>query len=398
MGGRKLLSFSAVCGLVIGGCADGSAPGPQPFTVDTLTSGRIVIENDGTGVWDETTAWTLEETMRLGTVDAGGPEQFSEIYWIDEDDQGRVYILDNQAQEIRVFDVDGTYSHTIGRRGEGPGEFTRAAGMNWAPDGRLWVYDTQRFSVFEREGAFVDSWPRQTRGVIFPWYGGFVPDRQFIDWGLDRERSADRPNETTGLTTLYPIEFTPPDAYDTLPPIEFQAFMAGPGRMASGMNKGVMLAQMNDGYIWFTHTDEYRLMKRTMDGDTLVVATHPSVPSEIPLSEIDSLISFYKEMGSPRDYDPADFVRERRLITRLITDQAGHLYVFPQEDGVPEGTALDVFEDTGVYLGRITLPEKVNILSPRPTVTRNNFYAVVLDEFDVPFVVRWRIVRPVAEP
>ena len=81
-------------------------------------------------------------------------------------------------------------------------------------------------------------------------------------------------------------------------------------------------------------------------------------------------------------------------MTRLRTDNAGHLYVIPQEPGVPEGTALDVFQDSGEYLGRIALPETIESSFPAPYFSRDHVFAVVYDEFDVPYVVRWRIVRP----
>jgi hypothetical protein len=39
------------------------------------------------------------------------------------DDYGRVYVGDQHANTVHVFDSDGTYLRQIGRQGEGPGEF-----------------------------------------------------------------------------------------------------------------------------------------------------------------------------------------------------------------------------------------------------------------------------------
>ena len=55
---------------------------------------------------------------------------------------------------------------------------------------------------------------------------------------------------------------------------------------------------------------------------------------------------------------------------------------------------LDVFTEDGEYLGRMELPIKVDTLSPPPRITADHIDAVFYDEFDVPFIVRWRIVKP----
>lgn len=388
----RWMSLSLV---VLSGCdGSGEIADDGPFQVDTLASGLVQVVNDGSGVWTPETAWRLEEDLRLGTVSGGGPQQFSQVAWILEDPDGRIYVLDYPSQEIRVFSSEGEHSHTFGRKGEGPGELMSATGLNWGPDGNLWVWGINRFSVFTPSGDFVTSYPRHTRGVIYPWNGGWTEDGRYLDWGLEFGTGSN-PSELTAYTALYPIHFTPPDGYDTLPPLEFETWMnESTGRRLAGENKGLMLAQTAAGRIWFAHTDEYTLFERTLEGDTLRSASLPSRPDEVPTSEIDSIIRLAEERGSPRRYERGDFVKERRLVTRVLVDDMGYVYVLPQEPAVPEGTAIDVFEEDGVYLGRMSLDEPVLTRGPPPYVTADHVYGVVTDEYDVPFVVRWRIVRP----
>ena len=379
-------------GVALVGCSSGTGDDLASFRTDTLASGLVTVTNDGTGQWTEATAWRLEEDLRLGTIEGGGPEQFSQVAWIVEDEGGRIFILDYQSQDIRVFEATGAHSHTIGRLGQGPGELQNAAGLNWGPDGNLWVWGSQRYSVFDPSGEFVTSYPRQVRGVIYPWNGGFLSDGRYFDWGLDRERGPN-PNQSTGLTTFYPIQFSPPDIYDTLPSLEFVAGTTSEGRLLIG-RKGLMLAQAKDGSVWFAHTDEYTLYRRSIEGDTTLAFSIPSRPAAEPVTEMDSLISRYRGSGSSLEYTRENFAPFRRLVTRVLTDDAGYIYVLPEEEGVPEGTVVDVFDDSGVYLGRMEFGATVLTLGPPPYVTRDHIYAVVNDEFEVPFVVRWRIVRP----
>ncbi|MEM7417854.1 MAG: 6-bladed beta-propeller [Gemmatimonadota bacterium] len=387
---RRWVCVLLVC---LVGCGGGDAERVPTFSVDTLATGTVIVENDREGFWTDTQRWHLEEDLRLGTIEGELPESFSQVAWITEDVDGNIFILDYPAQDIRVFSPDGEHLRTISRPGEGPGELTRAAGINWATDDRFWVWGSTRYSVFARDGTFDTSYRRLVRGVIYPWGGGFDGD-DFFDWGLDFERGAD-PNELTGRSTMYPIRFSPPETYDTLPPIEWQMFNTPGGTRALGRQRSVALKMTGDGHVWFAMTDEYRLFKRSLAGDTVRIATLPAEAETIPDAEIDSVIRMGRERGDPRDLEVDDFVRERRLVTRIVLGPGGLVYVFPHEAGAPEGTVVDVFEDDGVYLGRMEFGETVLTLGPPPYATRDHIYAVVNDDFDVPYVVRWRIVRPV---
>ena len=99
--------------------------------------------------------WGVEASLvpevTIGELD--GPEEylFGRISSIAVNNDGTVYVLDQQAQHVRVFDSRGVYLETLGRRGQGPGEFSRAEAI-WpcCPTGRLVVRDpdNQRVTVF----------------------------------------------------------------------------------------------------------------------------------------------------------------------------------------------------------------------------------------------------------
>ena len=376
------------------GCGNADGSDPSAYTVDTLSSGFIQVVNDGRGQWTPENSWTMVEDLRLGSVGQDGPELFSQVAYILTDEAGRIYVLDYPAQDIRVFDDSGQYLHTIGSKGEGPGELQGAAGLDWGPEGDLWVWGGQRYSVFDSEGEFVASYPRLVRGVIYPWIGGFVPGGRYIDWGLDyevtgREQVGDFLVQSySGLTTFHPIEFSPPNSLDTLPPLRFYTDVTDDGQMMAP-RAGLMVAQAHDGQLWTAITNHYRIVRRTLDGDSLLAFSIPSRPTRVPDQYVDSMMRLSQEQGFPMERDR--FGEYERLVTRVLTDNQGLLFVFPHEEGVPEGSVVDVFRETGVYQGRIELPEPVLTRGPPPYFTDTHMYAVVQDELDIPFVVRFRI-------
>ena len=80
--------------------------------------------------------WRLEETLRLGSAD--GDVTFSNVRDLTIGPDGRVYVL-QLGEPLRVFLPDGRPAGTIGRAGEGPGEFPSwPRWFGWRGD-TLWV-------------------------------------------------------------------------------------------------------------------------------------------------------------------------------------------------------------------------------------------------------------------
>ncbi|MCY4398057.1 MAG: hypothetical protein OXE96_01755 [Gemmatimonadetes bacterium] len=76
------------------------------------------------------------------------------------DSEGRVYVLDFQEAGVIALNADLIHDRTIGREGEGPGEFTRPGSMQVLPGDSLlvWDYQPQRITVFppgSDEAAYV---------------------------------------------------------------------------------------------------------------------------------------------------------------------------------------------------------------------------------------------------
>ena len=58
------------------------------------------------------------------------------------DRKDNLYLLDAQLREIKVYNPDGEHLRTIGRDGEGPGEFRMAFNLLLLPNGNIGVLQT----------------------------------------------------------------------------------------------------------------------------------------------------------------------------------------------------------------------------------------------------------------
>jgi len=88
------------------------------------------------------TAVDMEALWELGGETDDEDQFFGVISDIEIDDEGNVYLLDAQLSEVKIFTADGEFVRTIGREGEGPGEFRRPTRMFFTKDGNIGVMQT----------------------------------------------------------------------------------------------------------------------------------------------------------------------------------------------------------------------------------------------------------------
>lgn len=97
--------------------------------------GVTLVRNPKEGIWDskDNGEVTIIKEHQIGQLD--GPEEFLFVYIVDAtvNSKGDIYVADRRLNEIRKFNKDGEYLLTIGRQGQGPGEFQsiRTASVNF---------------------------------------------------------------------------------------------------------------------------------------------------------------------------------------------------------------------------------------------------------------------------
>jgi hypothetical protein len=119
-------------------------------------------------------ALTLTETLRI----TEGPDfYFGEIYDVAVDEAGHLYVADGQAKHVKVLAPDGTPQDTIGRPGDGPGEFRYPSRLGFTNTDSLYVMDGRRVAVFGPEREFQYRFRTQgasgaPRNMMVPSEGG----------------------------------------------------------------------------------------------------------------------------------------------------------------------------------------------------------------------------------
>lgn len=130
---------------------------------------------------------TLEELWR-----AGGEDE--EVFFgvpsgVRMDAQGNTYVLDRQLNEVMVYGPDGEYLRSIGREGEGPGEFRGAGSLFLLADGTVAVVQFMpgKIVLLSPDGTPV----------------GDLPLPADPDGGMRFLSQADRAGETVAMSLSY---------------------------------------------------------------------------------------------------------------------------------------------------------------------------------------------------
>ncbi|MFQ5691157.1 MAG: 6-bladed beta-propeller, partial [Gemmatimonadota bacterium] len=251
-------SLAAGLATVCLACGNDRSPGPWAGTVDTLENGTVVVRNPPLGLWGGATPWRLAVQSRIGALEAG-PAAFGHIVDLALDDLGRIWVLERQAKEIRVFTAGGRFVRRVGGSGEGPGEFEDPIGLTKGPGGHMWVMDpaNARISVFDTTGAFVTGHRRKGAGYMWNWRGGFDRAGRYYDAVFTGESMA-------------LLRYDPDGAkHDTLPipenPGEQETFVLkdaqGRSRIIVGVpfTSGTRWTLDAAGHFWYTPQSPYRI-------------------------------------------------------------------------------------------------------------------------------------------
>jgi len=110
--------------------------------------GIRVVHNEKRGLWGKTPKVTLELVRKIGDIDTEDENlAFNYPSDIAVDRDGAIFILDAANARIQKFGPDGKYLATIGRKGQGPGEFIMPGDLDIDKDGNLVVSDSAQSRI-----------------------------------------------------------------------------------------------------------------------------------------------------------------------------------------------------------------------------------------------------------
>lgn len=119
----------------------------------------ITVSNPKTPAYKKGTKMRMvfEEELSIGVAEGDENYMFGGRVYFKTDDEGNFYVVDWDRKRIQKYDSMGKYLLTIGRKGQGPGEFQNIWDPKFDKEKNLYVMDiaNDRVSFFNKEGKFV---------------------------------------------------------------------------------------------------------------------------------------------------------------------------------------------------------------------------------------------------
>ncbi|MCX6895042.1 MAG: 6-bladed beta-propeller [Verrucomicrobia bacterium] len=156
--GRNLILVFAADETYRGAIGDGEHLRP---TGVALAANRVYV-TDLTGhcvrVYDKATRKQLSTIPANPDADADSePGKLFMPVNLAIDPQGKIYVSDMGACQVKIYDAEGKHLHTVGGQGDLPGQFVRPKGIAVDHDGRFYVVDAaaQVCQIFDAAGKLL---------------------------------------------------------------------------------------------------------------------------------------------------------------------------------------------------------------------------------------------------
>lgn len=107
----------------------------------------------------------FKEELSIGEFEGDENYMFGGTIYFITDDEGNFYVSDADNNRIQKYDPEGKYLLTIGREGQGPGEFRSFSLPRFDKDNHLYINDgsNRRISFFDRNGKYLKQIRMQER-------------------------------------------------------------------------------------------------------------------------------------------------------------------------------------------------------------------------------------------
>lgn len=366
---------------------DWSSPPPE---------GVRVVEYRYTPDEERTESIGLAEDLVLGFDDQDPEQRFYGVRDVDVDDNGNLWVLDAGNHRVQMFDRDGGFVRSIGRQGQGPGEFESPAYLAVVGDRLVVRAARSRLSVFDLEGNHLADATLQDVGASVGMFSA-RPDGTFLASYTVSDRSRVTPGVSGPMPAMFTVSVFSLDGEEVRQQAQLEAesfiiFAASTTRPAGVARAFPSHAASSRGDVYASDCRQYQVLAFDPDGAPTWALRTTYVPAVLS----DEIVERALESARTRRPETTrnDLIWPDRLpaLSHVAVDGHGHLYVYPYYE---RGEELEE-RPVDVYSAEGELLFSGKILDRQWRHARGDFvYAAGSDRVTGELLVwRWKLEEP----
>ncbi len=356
-----------------------------------VPEGTPIIEYAAVPMAERTERIELVEDLVIGG-DTDDPQySFYRPRSVAVDDSGRIYVADMGDHHVKIYNEKGEFLSTLGREGQGPGEFM---GPRYATvAGPTLVVADMRLSIWDLSGEHLGD---KMFGTNIPWSlagrddGSVIARYAKVTESGGQEASIVRWDSEARVQARYP---SLPDA----DPLYFPSADVRPRISLAVGSELPSCAAGPDGPIYLTQAGDYQVFAFDEEGE-MIWALRVAEPRR-PLSriEIDRAMETVHSRFPDATENQIDWPAHEPALSHLMVDGHGHLYVFPYfVAGLePDEYKVDVYSPDGERLFAGWMPSMVEFWNQMFATHGDAIYDIRNHKMTAEWqVVRYRLVEP----
>ncbi len=266
------------------------------------------------------------------------------------DDQGSVYVMDMGDGHIKVYDGGGKFVRTIGRHGQGPGEFGPLAWFDLMSENRVCILDPNQSRVM----FLTNDGKPLSMFALDGYYRGVATDDQdrvyLAKWGAAEEpKLSTEFREVPYLTSIFRTDMTGKDMVH-LADLKGESMMmksSGGGAVGTMGVYMIVWTVSPSGKLYGGYNEDYSLGAYGVDGRPEFFFGRAFKPVKN---------TRFKGPLAQKKYLPALGQSNRTL----IVDGEGNLWVELYKEDEKKGSLYDVFSPEGVYLKQVKVEQPIS--------------------------------------
>ena len=352
-------------------------------------NGVKVIKNPNEPLYGEIT-FDLEEDLSIGNEEDEN-YAFYRIGMPVVDSEGNIFVLDSGNFQIQKFDRNGKYLQSIGRQGQGPGEFERPSTLYLDSDDNLYVEDSGKVHIFNKGGEFKNAitLTEYTRPITGEF--GITKEGSLIAHTLSRgERKSDMPMD---YDTFFNIDLINPDGTTIKTVASFRWERSGMIKTERGFlgtnnlcTPRLCLCPINEDLALYGYSSDYSLFAINAKGEMVYIVKKDEPPQAVTKAEKEKVIDRFMEGQKKRELgtkiskskyvSALKFPKHKPFYERIIKDDKDRIYVerfqflFDRSDIAN----FDIFSKDGYYLYKAKIPVQY------PLIRHGYIYKIEYDQ------------------